>query len=147
MQPGQLAGEALHPVLSQTPPKAGLHPRTPSPTPTVEHREDEQPPPPHLREPTLSELFDLAGVSNRPRERPRTTHLDYLDMAENAPSTGASAAGGHHAGSSAAAGIPFYEKQRQHLKEMIARKRALEKRMVRSSPLSLSRLPLPYPFL
>lgn len=30
----------------------------------------------------------------------------------------------------AAAGIPFYEKQRQHLKELIARKRALEKRLV-----------------
>ncbi|KAK4449256.1 histone acetyltransferase subunit NuA4-domain-containing protein [Podospora aff. communis PSN243] len=29
----------------------------------------------------------------------------------------------------AAAGIPFYEKQRQHLKELIARKRALEKRL------------------
>jgi hypothetical protein len=32
--------------------------------------------------------------------------------------------------SDAAAGIPFYEKQRQHLKELIARKRALEKRLV-----------------
>jgi len=31
----------------------------------------------------------------------------------------------------AAAGIPFYEKQRQHLKELIGRKRALEKRIVR----------------
>jgi len=30
----------------------------------------------------------------------------------------------------AAAGIPFYEKQRQHLKELIGRKRALEKRII-----------------
>jgi len=34
----------------------------------------------------------------------------------------------------AAAGIPFYEKQRQHLKELIARKRTLEKRLVRTTP-------------
>ncbi len=40
------------------------------------------------------------------------------------------------ASSSAAAGIPFYEKQRLHLKELIARRRALEKKLVRSpSPL------------
>ena len=35
------------------------------------------------------------------------------------------------ASSSAAAGIPFYEKQRLHLKELIARRRALEKKLVR----------------
>jgi hypothetical protein len=36
---------------------------------------------------------------------------------------------------SSAAGIPFYEKQRQHLKELIARRRAMEKKLVRiSSP-------------
>ena len=32
---------------------------------------------------------------------------------------------------SSAAGIPFYEKQRQHLKELIGRRRALEKKLVR----------------
>ena len=32
----------------------------------------------------------------------------------------------------AAAGIPFYEKQRQHLKDLIAKRRALEKRIVRT---------------
>ncbi|KAK3904317.1 histone acetyltransferase subunit NuA4-domain-containing protein [Staphylotrichum tortipilum] len=32
-------------------------------------------------------------------------------------------------GSSSAAGIPFYEKQRQHLKELIGRRRALEKKL------------------
>ncbi|KAK4100591.1 NuA4-domain-containing protein, partial [Parathielavia hyrcaniae] len=30
---------------------------------------------------------------------------------------------------SSAAGIPFYEKQRQHLKELIARRRAMEKKL------------------
>lgn len=39
-----------------------------------------------------------------------------------------------HAGNTAAAGIPYYEKQRQHLKEMINRKRALEKRLVSPLP-------------
>ncbi|KAK3341199.1 histone acetyltransferase subunit NuA4-domain-containing protein [Lasiosphaeria hispida] len=46
-------------------------------------------------------------------------------MAENAPAKLAGAG----ANDTAAAGIPFYEKQRQHLKELIARKRALEKRI------------------
>jgi chromatin modification-related protein EAF6 len=53
-------------------------------------------------------------------------------MTENAPpgpGGGASVAGSNPG---AAAGIPYYEKQRQHLREMIARKRALEKRLVRS---------------
>jgi chromatin modification-related protein EAF6 len=46
-------------------------------------------------------------------------------MAENVPpKTGAT-------NGDAAAGIPFYEKQRQHLKELITRKRALEKKIVR----------------
>jgi hypothetical protein len=35
------------------------------------------------------------------------------------------------AAASSAAGIPFYEKQRQHLKELIARRRAMEKKLVR----------------
>jgi hypothetical protein len=35
----------------------------------------------------------------------------------------------------AAAGIPFYEKRRQDLKELIAKKRALEKRLVCPPPL------------
>ena len=45
------------------------------------------------------------------------------------------------ASSSAAAGIPFYEKQRLHLKELIARRRALEKKLVRftSLPLRMAR--------
>ncbi|KAK0731256.1 histone acetyltransferase subunit NuA4-domain-containing protein [Lasiosphaeris hirsuta] len=46
-------------------------------------------------------------------------------MAENATPKPAGAG----ANDTAAAGIPFYEKQRQHLKELIARKRALEKRI------------------
>lgn len=37
---------------------------------------------------------------------------------------------------SSAAGIPFYEKQRQHLKELIARRRALEKKLVRRTAAS-----------
>ncbi len=36
--------------------------------------------------------------------------------------------------SSSAAGIPFYEKQRQHLKELIGRRRALEKKLVGFPP-------------
>ncbi|EAQ93602.1 hypothetical protein CHGG_01837 [Chaetomium globosum CBS 148.51] len=56
-------------------------------------------------------------------------------MTENAPpgsnskSTGANGTGGDAASSSSAAGIPFYEKQRQQLKELISRKRALEKKL------------------
>jgi chromatin modification-related protein EAF6 len=34
----------------------------------------------------------------------------------------------------AAAGIPFYEKQRQHLKELITKRRLLEKRLVSEPP-------------
>jgi chromatin modification-related protein EAF6 len=53
-------------------------------------------------------------------------------MAENQTPkpSGPNAASGEAAGSSAA-GIPFYEKQRQHLKELISRRRALEKKLVR----------------
>jgi chromatin modification-related protein EAF6 len=46
-------------------------------------------------------------------------------MAENVPPVKAGTANGD-----ATAGVPFYEKQRQHLKELIARRRALEKRLV-----------------
>ncbi|KAL2023476.1 hypothetical protein VTK56DRAFT_2472 [Thermocarpiscus australiensis] len=55
-------------------------------------------------------------------------------MTETAGSAGANG-GGDAASSSAAAaaaagaGIPFYEKQRQHLKDLIARRRALEKKL------------------
>jgi chromatin modification-related protein EAF6 len=54
-------------------------------------------------------------------------------MTENAPPGvgGAPGVAGNNPG--AAAGIPYYEKQRQHLRDMIARKRALEKRLVSSS--------------
>jgi len=48
-------------------------------------------------------------------------------MAENNPPKGSTVANGE--------GIPFYEKQRQHLKELITRKRAVEKRIVSSRPL------------
>jgi hypothetical protein len=61
--------------------------------------------------------------------------------AENPGGTKSSSAGGAgvngtgtgdaNTASSSAAGIPFYEKQRQHLKELIAKKRALEKKLVR----------------
>ncbi|KAK3942181.1 NuA4-domain-containing protein [Diplogelasinospora grovesii] len=37
--------------------------------------------------------------------------------------------GGAGGGSDAAAGIPFYEKQRQHLKDLLARKRAIDKKI------------------
>ncbi|KAB5580826.1 histone acetyltransferase subunit NuA4-domain-containing protein [Coniochaeta sp. 2T2.1] len=47
-------------------------------------------------------------------------------MTENGAPNGADGAGNNLG---AAAGIPYYEKQRQHLKDMIARKRALEKRI------------------
>lgn len=56
--------------------------------------------------------------------------------ASSAPKPAAATANGvdgASAQSSAAAGIPFYEKQRQHLKELITRKRMLDKRLVRSS--------------
>lgn len=53
-------------------------------------------------------------------------------MTENAPPSaggGASVAGSN---TGPAAGIPYYEKQRQHLRQMITRKRELEKRLVSS---------------
>ncbi|KXX73270.1 Chromatin modification-related protein eaf6 [Madurella mycetomatis] len=63
-------------------------------------------------------------------------------MAENpassAPKPAAATANyveGASAPSSAAAGIPFYEKQRQHLKELIARKRMLDKRLAATEEL------------
>ncbi|KAH6853437.1 histone acetyltransferase subunit NuA4-domain-containing protein [Chaetomium sp. MPI-CAGE-AT-0009] len=47
----------------------------------------------------------------------------------NTKPTGTNGTGGDAASSSSAAGIPFYEKQRQQLKELISRKRALEKKL------------------
>ncbi|KAK3300054.1 histone acetyltransferase subunit NuA4-domain-containing protein [Chaetomium fimeti] len=47
----------------------------------------------------------------------------------NTKSAGANGPGGDAASSSSAAGIPFYEKQRQQLKELISRKRTLEKKL------------------
>jgi chromatin modification-related protein EAF6 len=55
-------------------------------------------------------------------------------MSENAAPAGAGVkpAGPNGVGDGAAtAGIPFYEKERQHLKSLIAQRRALEKRLVR----------------
>jgi hypothetical protein len=46
-------------------------------------------------------------------------------MAENVPPVKPGTENGD-----ATAGVPFYEKQRQHLKELITRRRALEKRLV-----------------
>jgi chromatin modification-related protein EAF6 len=61
-------------------------------------------------------------------------------MTDNPPPTtnptGSASAAGSAAGN-AAAGLPYYEKQRQHLKEMIARKRALEKRLVSSNRMAV----------
>ncbi len=37
----------------------------------------------------------------------------------------------------AVAGVPFYERQRQHLKELISKRRLLEKRIVSASLLFL----------
>ncbi|KAL1856287.1 hypothetical protein VTK73DRAFT_8408 [Phialemonium thermophilum] len=50
-------------------------------------------------------------------------------MADNAPPRPAVAGSGAGPAGDAAAGLPFYEKQRQHLKELIAKRRALEKRL------------------
>ncbi|KAK1830297.1 NuA4-domain-containing protein [Podospora conica] len=51
------------------------------------------------------------------------------DPAMKMTDNGGAAKSGSGAGDAAAAGIPFYEKRRQELKELIARKRALEKRL------------------
>ena len=47
-------------------------------------------------------------------------------MAENNAPKGVSA-------KEAVAGVPFYERQRQHLKELISKRRVLEKRIVSAS--------------
>ncbi|GAB1310119.1 chromatin modification-related protein eaf6 [Madurella fahalii] len=60
------------------------------------------------------------------------------NSASSAPKPAAAAANGvdgASASSSAAAGIPFYEKQRQHLKELIARKRMLDKKLAATEEL------------
>lgn len=49
-----------------------------------------------------------------------------MKMTDNGPAKSGAAT------DTAAAGIPFYEKRRQDLKELIAKKRALEKRLVRA---------------
>ena len=49
-----------------------------------------------------------------------------IDMAENATPKAAGVVNG----GDSAAGVPFYEKQRQHLKELIAKKKALDARIV-----------------
>lgn len=51
-----------------------------------------------------------------------------MKMTDNGPAKSGAAT------DTAAAGIPFYEKRRQDLKELIAKKRALEKRLVRHPP-------------
>ncbi|KAL2259389.1 hypothetical protein VTK26DRAFT_6963 [Humicola hyalothermophila] len=52
---------------------------------------------------------------------------------------GAGAATASSSSAAASAGIPFYEKQRQHLKELITRKRALEKRLAAQEELILAK--------
>lgn len=49
-----------------------------------------------------------------------------MKMTDNGPAKSGAAT------DTTAAGIPFYEKRRQDLKELIAKKRALEKRLVRA---------------
>ncbi|KAK0657204.1 histone acetyltransferase subunit NuA4-domain-containing protein [Cercophora newfieldiana] len=61
---------------------------------------------------------DAKPNDNSTAHRPKTVRMTE----QNNPPKSAGAG-------DAAAGIPFYEKQRQHLKELIARKRALEKRL------------------
>jgi len=55
---------------------------------------------------------------------------ENLTSGSGTKSAGTNGPGGDTAASSAA-GIPFYEKQRQYLKELIARRRTLEKKLVR----------------
>jgi len=67
-----------------------------------------------------------------------SNHDSDSTMAENSAAgigtaKSAGANGSSDTASSSAAGIPFYEKQRQHLKELIARRRALEKKLVRAA--------------
>ena len=83
------------------------------------------------------DYFDLdATTDNVPVIKNGSNRNRDSTMAENqAPKpAGPNAASGDAAGSSAA-GIPFYEKQRQHLKELISRRRALEKKLVRPTRL------------
>lgn len=56
-------------------------------------------------------------------------------MTEEAPAKAATAPNGD-----AAAGVPFYEKQRQQLKELISKKKALDKKIV-SKDLSQAQVP------
>ena len=85
-------------------------------------------PSPSRHQPLPNQQFYATSNSNNKEKRPAETLIEQdgdLIMTENgAPKTGGTAPDG------TAAGIPFYEKQRQHLKELIARKRALEKRIV-----------------
>ncbi len=65
-----------------------------------------------------------SNTTDNGRLSSRSSDATTLIMTENSGAkTGAN-------GEAAAAGIPFYEKQRQHLKDLIARRRALEKRIV-----------------
>jgi hypothetical protein len=79
------------------------------------------------------DYFDLgAATDNESVIKNGSNRNRDSTMAENqaAKPAGPNVASGDAAGSSAA-GIPFYEKQRQHLKELISRRRALEKKLVR----------------
>ena len=97
-------------------------------------------PPPQItttaRRGSLVDYFDLGAATDNISVKNGSTKNKDSTMAENQTPkpAGPNAASGDAAGSSAA-GIPFYEKQRQHLKELISRRRALEKKLVRSTRL------------
>ena len=72
-----------------------------------------------------NDTHSSAQARQNPDAAAKTPAPPEMRMTDNGP-----AKAGTAGDTAAAAGIPFYEKRRQELKELIARKRALEKRLV-----------------
>ena len=84
-------------------------------------------------EPTTPPI-DPSITPFKSEEKEIPTNSEEEEMAENVqPASGSAGADGQ-------AGVPFYEQQRKHLKEIIAKKRALERQLVslRTPPSPLS---------
>jgi chromatin modification-related protein EAF6 len=102
------------------------HPNNPRPPYLYEYLRNS------YRTPTLGFALD-GGSKIDTNSNTRSTMTDNTALGGAPKSAGANGSG-DGVSSSSAAGIPFYEKQRQHLKELITRKRTLEKRLVRFPP-------------
>lgn len=79
-----------------------------------------------------SRLTATTAAVSKLHRRPPPNMSENASSGGTAKSAGATGSGGGSSGADSTAGLPFYQKQRQHLRELIARRKALDRKLVRT---------------